>query len=138
VWWHGRWYLAGRDLDRAAPRVFRLSRIVGEATAVGEAGVVTVPPEIDLTALVSASDSSGGDAMARIRVRHDRAIGLRRQTVDSSDDGDGWDIVTVPCPDPHRLAEQVLAYGTDAVLLAPPEAREAVVRRLQTLVAGRP
>jgi proteasome accessory factor B len=138
VWWHGRWYLAGHDLDRDAPRVFRLSRIVGEPVAVGEAGAVTVPPEVDLTALVSASDASGGEAMARIRVRHDRAIGLRRQTVDVSDDGDGWDIVTVPCPDPHRLAEQVLAYGTDAVLLSPPEAREAVVQRLQSLVAGRP
>src|SRR5271167_1031053 len=22
VWWHGRWYLAGHDLDRDAPRVF--------------------------------------------------------------------------------------------------------------------
>ena len=28
--WHGRWYLTGFDLDREAPRVFRLSRIDGD------------------------------------------------------------------------------------------------------------
>jgi proteasome accessory factor B len=134
VWWHGRWYLAGNDLDRQAPRVFRLSRIVGEPSVDGEIGSVSIPADIDLTALVSASEPVDADATARIKIRHDRAIGLRRQTLDVSDDGDGWDIVTVRCPDPHRLAEQVLGYGADAVVLSPAEAREAVVRRLRTLV----
>lgn len=132
VWWHGRWYLVGRDQDRDAPRVFRLSRIVGEPKAEGPAGAVTTPPGVDLTALVSANDPRDSDAMARVKVRHDHAIGLRRQTIDISHE-DGWDIITVPCPDPHRLAEQVLGYGTDAILLSPPEAREAVVRRLTAL-----
>ena len=94
------------------------------------------PTGIDLTALVSASDPAGSDLLARIKVRHDRAIGLRRQTVDVVDDGGGWDVVTVPCPDPYALADQVLGYGADAVILAPAEAREAVVRRLETLVGG--
>jgi proteasome accessory factor B len=133
VWWHSRWYLAGNDLDRGAPRVFRLSRVVGEPVAEGDSGTVTVPADIDLTALVSASEPAGVGTLARIKVRHDRAIGLRRQTVDVTDDGDGWDVVTVPCPDPHRLAEQVLGYGADAVILSPSEAREAAVRRLRAL-----
>ena len=136
VWWHGRWYLAGHDLDRAAPRVFRLSRVLGEPRAEGEPGAVTVPRDIDLSALVSASDPAGRDQLARVKVRHDRAIGLRRQTIDIADDGDGWDVVTVPCPDPQRLADQVLGYGADAVILSPAEAREAVVRRLRILVDG--
>lgn len=133
VWWHGRWYLVGHDLDREAPRVFRLSRVVGEPKAEGKPGVVTVPEGVDLRALVVASDPPATDALARIKVRHNRAIGLRRQTVDVSDDGDGWDIVTVPCPDPHRLAEQVLGYGADAVILSPAEARTAIIHRLQAL-----
>lgn len=136
VWWHGRWYLVGHDLDREAPRVFRLSRVVGEPRVEGPEGAVTVPAGIDLTALVSESDPVGTEVLARVRVRHDRAIGLRRQTIDIADDGDGWDVVTVPCPDPHRLADQVLGYGADAVILAPAEARDAVVRRLQSLVEG--
>jgi proteasome accessory factor B len=136
VWWHGRWYLVGHDLEREAPRVFRLSRVVGEPRAEGAEGAFTVPAGIDLTALVSESDPTGTEVLARVKVRHDRAIGLRRQTVDVVNDGDGWDVVTVPCPDPHRLADQVLAYGTDAVILAPAEAREAIVTRLQSLIGG--
>jgi proteasome accessory factor B len=136
VWWHGRWYLVGHDLDREAPRVFRLSRVMGEPRAEGPEGAFTVPTGIDLTALVSESDPTGTEVLARVKVRHDRAIGLRRQTVDVVNDGDGWDVVTVPCPDPHRLADQVLAYGADAVILAPAEAREAIVTRLQSLIGG--
>ncbi|HWA65899.1 MAG TPA: YafY family protein [Mycobacteriales bacterium] len=135
VCWRGRWYLVGHDLDREAPRAFRLSRVVGEPAVDGKPGSVTVPDGVDLGALVSATDAAPRtEALARVRVRHDRAMGLRRLTIDVADDGDGWDVVTVPCPDPHRLAEQVLGYGADAVILSPAEARDAVVHRLRALV----
>jgi proteasome accessory factor B len=133
VWWHGRWYLAGHDIDRGAPRVFRMSRIVGSPVPTGPPGSVEVPGGIDLPALVSASDPRGPQVLARLKVRHGRAIGLRRQTVDVADDGDGWDVVTVACPDPHQLADQVLGYGAEVVILSPDEAREAVVHRLRAL-----
>jgi proteasome accessory factor B len=136
VWWRGRWYLVGHDLGREAPRVFRLSRVVGEPTVDGKPGAVRVPDGIDLVALVATADAPQSDTVARVRVRHDRAMGLRRQTLDVSADGDGWDVVTLPCPDPHRLAEQVLAYGGDAIILSPAEARDAIVSRLQKLVAA--
>jgi proteasome accessory factor B len=138
VCWRGRWYLVGHDLDREAPRAFRLSRVVGEPVVEGKPGSVTIPEGIDLGALVSATDPPHSDALARLKVRHDRAMGLRRQTIDVVDDGDGWDVVTVPCPDPHRLAEQVLGYGADAVILAPAEARDAIVARLRRLVGVTP
>ncbi|HWB67640.1 MAG TPA: WYL domain-containing protein [Mycobacteriales bacterium] len=134
VWWHGRWYLAGHDVDRNAPRVFRMSRIESEPKPVGGPGAFVIPDAIDLPALVAAAEPVAGDALARVRVRHDRAIGLRRQAVDTADDGDGWDVVTLPCPDPYRLVDQVLAYGADAVVLSPAEARQAIVSRLRALV----
>jgi proteasome accessory factor B len=136
VWWHGRWYLAGHDLDRDAPRVFRMSRMVGEPKAEGPRRAVAPPPDVDLTALVSASDPGGRDTetLARVKVRQGRAIGLRRTAVDVSTEGDGWDVLTIPCIDPDRLADQVLRYGADAVVLSPPEARAAVVARLSALV----
>jgi proteasome accessory factor B len=136
VWWRGRWYLAGHDLDREAPRVFRLSRVVGEPAVEGKAGAVKVPEGIDLVALVATTDAPQSDAVARVKIRHERAMGLRRQTLDVAEDGDGWDVVTVPCPDPHRLAEQVLSYGGDAIILSPAEARDAIVTRLNKLVAA--
>ncbi|HEX3706824.1 MAG TPA: WYL domain-containing protein [Mycobacteriales bacterium] len=136
VCWRGRWYLVGQDLDRAAPRAFRLSRVVGDPVVEGAAGSVAIPEGVDLGALVSATDAPRSDALARVRVRHERAMGLRRQTIDVSDDGAGWDVVTVPCPDPHRLAEQVLSYGADAVILSPPEARDAIIERLRKLAGA--
>ncbi|HVY11410.1 MAG TPA: WYL domain-containing protein [Mycobacteriales bacterium] len=135
VCWRGRWYLVGHDLDREAPRAFRLSRVVGEPIIEGKPRSVTVPEGVDLSALVSATDAPQSEALARVKVRHDRAMGLRRQTIDIADDGDGWDVVTVPCPDPHRLAEQVLSYGADAVIVSPAEARDAIVSRLKALIA---
>lgn len=137
VWWRGRWYLVGHDLDRGASRAFRLSRVIGEPVVEGKPGSVKIPEGIDLVALVSSMDAPQRETpLARVRVRHDRAMGLRRLTLDVADDGGGWEVVTVPCPDPHRLAEQVLAYGEDAVILAPAEARDAIVSRLRTLVGA--
>ncbi|WP_019813246.1 helix-turn-helix transcriptional regulator, partial [Saccharomonospora saliphila] len=38
VSWRARWYLVGHDRDRAAPRCFRLSRIIGAVRTLGPAG----------------------------------------------------------------------------------------------------
>jgi proteasome accessory factor B len=134
VWWRGRWYLAGQDLDRGAPRVFRLSRIVGEPTTDGDAGAVVVPDGVDLTALVSSFDSGSAGAQAQLRVRRGRGIGLRRQAVDAAENDADWDLLTLPYVDADRLAEQVLPYGPDVVVVGPDEARETVIRRLTALV----
>jgi proteasome accessory factor B len=136
VWWRGRWYLAGQDLDRGAPRVFRLSRIVGEPVAEGTPGAEVVPDGLDLTALVSSFDTGTADAAARLRVRRGRGIGLRRQALDIAEHDADWDLLTVPYVDADRLVEQVLPYGPDVVLLAPQEARLLLVERLEALVGG--
>jgi proteasome accessory factor B len=136
VWWRGRWYLAGQDLDRQAPRVFRLSRIVGEPVAEGEAGAVVIPAGVDLTALVSSVDSGSAGARARLRVRRGRGIGLRREALDVTEGDDGWDSLSVAYIDADRLVEQVLPYGPDVVLLEPEEARATVIRRLEALVGS--
>jgi proteasome accessory factor B len=136
VWWHGRWYLAGQDLDRAAPRVFRLSRIVGQPTAEGPPGAVTVPDGVDLTALVSAFAAGQSGALARLRVRRGRGIGLRRDAVDVVEHDHEWDVLTVRYVDADRLVDQVLPYGPDVVLLAPQEARDSLIRRLRALVGS--
>ena len=45
VSWHGRWYLNAFDVDRGAPRAFRLSRIVGPVRTTGRAGSFEVPDD---------------------------------------------------------------------------------------------
>lgn len=134
VWWHGRWYLVGHDTDRDATRVFRLSRIDGTPRPVGRAGAVRRPDGIDLTALVAAYDAAAPPAVARVRVRAGRCHGLRRQALNTSAAReDGWEVLEIAYADPARLADQVLPYGADAVVLDPADAVDAVVRRLTLL-----
>jgi proteasome accessory factor B len=134
VWWHGRWYVVGHDTARDDVRVFRLSRIVGEATAVGEPGTVKVPPDTDLRALVARMAAEEPRATAAVRVRAGAAWALRREAI-STEPGDGSDVLRLGYSDPERFAERVAGYGADVVVLEPPEARDAVVRRLQALSA---
>jgi predicted DNA-binding transcriptional regulator YafY len=76
-----------------------------------------------------------------VRVRRGRGIGLRRQALNISADhahgADGdWDLVELGYLDPARLADQVLPYGADVVVVDPPEAVEAVTHRLHALVSA--
>jgi len=138
VSWRGRWYLAGHDTVRDAPRVFRLSRIVGDVTLVGPAGAVVPPVDVDLRAMAARIAGDAPRATARVRLRAGAGAGLRRQAAASSPDVDGWDVVEVGFSDPERFAESVTGFGADAVVLGPDEARDAVVRRLRALTLGRP
>ena len=137
VWWHGRWYLVGRDVDKDATRVFRLSRIVGEPKATGKAGAVTRPADVDLRSLVAAYDTAAPASVAVLRVRVGKGVGIRRQAVNVSAGPPGWDLIEVTYPDTGRLVDQVLSYGADVVVQDPAEAVGAVVARLRAL-AGAP
>jgi proteasome accessory factor B len=135
VSWRGRWYLVGHDTGRDAQRVFRLSRIEGAVELVGEPGTVTPPAGVDLRAVAAALASDEPRRPAALRVRRGSGWELRRGATAVHDDGDGWDRVEVGFSDPERLADRVTGLGADAVVLSPPDARAAVVRRLLA-VAG--
>jgi predicted DNA-binding transcriptional regulator YafY len=135
VWWHGRWYVVGHDTSRDDVRVFRLSRIVGPAIAVGEPGTVKAPPDTDLRALVARMAGDDPSTTATVRVRPGAAWALRREATSTRPTEDGWDRLELGYSDPERFADRVAGYGADAVVEAPDEARAAVVRRLEALVA---
>ena len=137
VSWRGRWYLVGHDTDRGAERVFRLSRIVGEARGVGERGAVVAPLDLDLRAMAARMATEEPRMSASISLRPGAGWELRRAATAAAEDPDrpGWTVVDVGFSDPERLADRVTGYGADAVVLAPPEAREAVVRRLTALAS---
>ena len=131
--WHGRWYLVGFDRGRGAERVFRLSRVEGLVRPVGAPGTVTVPDGVSLRALVARAAAEQPRATARLRVRAGTGWQLRRESTSTAPDTGrpGWDVVEVGYSDPERLADRVLGYGADCVVLEPAEARSAVVRRLR-------
>ncbi|HYB48557.1 MAG TPA: WYL domain-containing protein, partial [Streptosporangiaceae bacterium] len=134
---HGRWYVAGWDRARAAPRVFRLGRIAGPVKFCGPAGSVTVPDGADVRELVRDWDSAPArEQTAVLRVRSGTGVGLRRHAASVRPaDQAGWDLVTTTFGDVRSFADYTASFGPDAVVLDPPDLREAVIARLKGALA---
>jgi proteasome accessory factor B len=135
VAWHGRWYLVGLDLDRQAPRVFRLSRVVGSPAVTGPEGAFEPPAGVDLAAIVARQAGGGEEQLVVVRARPGTAVGLRRSAVHLGAGEDGDDRLQLSTTEPQALADQLAAYGPDVVVEAPTAVRDAVVERL-TRLAG--
>jgi proteasome accessory factor B len=133
----GRWYVAGYDRARNAPRVFRLSRITGPVKMAGPTGSVTVPPNTDVRELVTSWDvSPARDHVAVLKVRAGAGFGLRRWASEvTPDEAQSWDRVTVSFADVPWYAEYLASFGPDVMVLEPPDLREAVIRRLKGVLA---
>jgi proteasome accessory factor B len=134
VAWHGRWYLVGHDLDRGAPRVFRLSRVAGTPVVQGPPDAFEPPAGVDLAAVV-ARQVTGEEQLVVVRARPGTAIGLRRGATPLGAGDDGDDRLQLRTTEPWALADQLAAYGPDVVVEAPAEIRAAVVARLTRLAA---
>lgn len=132
VWRRGRWYLVGHDLDRAAERIFRLSRISGPLRPAGPPGTVSVPEGANLKEMVAAIEEPRGSA--RLRVRKGRAIDLRREATATAEQDGEWDEITVAFPDVTRFAGRLAGYGPDVLILDPPELRDSLISHLRALV----
>jgi len=133
----GRWYVVGHDSDRGEPRLFRLSRIVGDVATEGRAGRFVVPEGTDVRALTRSLAPEQPIGRATLRVRKGAARDLRRRAVSTADAGEGWDVLDLEYADLDALAGEVLAALDAVVALEPPELRELVVERLSA-VAGAP
>ncbi len=133
----GRWYVAGHDRMRNAPRVFRLSRITGPVKLVGPPGSVTVPEGTDVRDLVKDWDKPVSyDLTASLRVRADAGAALHHWGHPAPDPATpGWDLVTGRYSDQEWYAGYLAQFGPDVVVLGPPELREAVIRQLKGALA---
>ena len=134
-----RWYVVGHDRDRGEPRMFRLSRIVGDVRADGRPGSFEVPPGTDVRALTASLEPHRTPTSATLLVRRGSAALLRRrsqeveESVPGPDDRTTWDRLTVSTDAVDDLAEEVLAHLGDVVAVAPPAVRDLVVTRLTQL-----
>jgi len=134
----GRWYVVGKDRDRAAPRIFRLSRVAGAVRPDGAPGSVVVPDGVDVRDQLHAMVRDEPNGKARVRVRDGAGFWLRRRATSVAPDADGWDVLDVPYADEETLAEELMSYSASVVALDPPELRFAIVRRLTALTANQP
>jgi proteasome accessory factor B len=125
------WYVVGRDRDRDAERVFRLSRIEGAVRRIGEPGSFQVPAGVDPHAAVR-SPMPDDERPARLRVRRGRAGTLRLRALSPPMEVDPpWEELTVLIGDVEALAQEITGYGPDVLVTEPRDLREAVVRRLE-------
>jgi proteasome accessory factor B len=134
VAWHGRWYLVGHDLDRQAPRVFRLSRVTGTPRASGPEGAFEPPADLDLAAVVARQEARE-EHLVVVRARPGTAIGLRRHAEPLGPADDGDDRLQLRTTEPWALADELASYGPDVLVEAPQLMRQAVVDRLTRLAA---
>jgi proteasome accessory factor B len=141
VRYSGRWYVVGFDTDRGQERVFRLSRVEGEARRTGAPGSYDVPPGTDVraTAVRLAPPPSTGEAA--VLVRRDAGIALRRDAVSVETDVVGpdtstsWDRVRISRGG-QGVADELLGYGSAVYVESPAELRAEVVDRLRAVADG--
>ncbi|WP_151523366.1 helix-turn-helix transcriptional regulator [Serinicoccus kebangsaanensis] len=138
--WHGRWYLTAHDLDRDAPRVFRLDRVVGAPKRSGRPGEYAVPSDLDTVAMIrrSTGDEPPATTAARLLLRDGAAASLRRRgtPLPGEEAPEGWTALELPTGSLPRLAREVCAAGADVRVLAPPELGSLVAERLRAVAAA--
>jgi proteasome accessory factor B len=135
VCWRGRWYVVGFDLDRAAERCFRLSRMVSAVRSEGPPGAYELPENLDLISYVAHSYHHPEHTnRTTLLVAPGRAAGVRRwaESVTPSDRGD---LVVLGYSDPCAFASWIVGYGADVEVLEPTEVRDAVIARLREMIA---
>ena len=149
--WHGRWYLTGYDVDRQAPRVFRLGRIRGIVAKAGASGSYRIPGDLDPIAMIAASSADPSPLVARVLVRDGAGHQLRRRATltatderpSGSDAGDpgrdtepGWSLLEVSFAGLEAAAGELAAYGPDVRVLGPPDLVAAVVEQLRSALTA--
>ncbi len=138
VRYSGRWYVVGLDTDRDEERVFRLSRVQGQARKVGRPGSFEVPPGTDVRATTVRLAPEPTTTRVVLLVREDAGLALRRdassveEAVVGPDGGAGWDRLVLTRR--SDAADELLGYGADVYGEVLAELRAEVVRRLTDVV----
>jgi proteasome accessory factor B len=114
----------------------------GDVVPEGRPGSFEVPEGVDIRSLTERLAPEVRDRRARVLVRRDSAHDLRRHAdpvpgdpvsgdpaIDVPED---WDLLEVGYGRTDALADELLGYGEDVVVLEPEELRSAVVQRLRS------
>ena len=127
------WYVHAWDLDRDAPRSFRLDRI-RSVQATDETFEPRPGVEPDVSGWPTTGEVDSG-TVARVWISPDRARWERENRRVVADLSDGAVIVELPFASDEYLAREILKEAGDAVVLEPDDARRAVLEAAEA-VAG--
>jgi proteasome accessory factor B len=118
----GQLYLVGFDRDRGEPRTYRLSRIEGPVTPVGERGAFVSPEGVAGVYL----EATVPTLTARIGLRAESGHAMRRRGRYVGTEGE-WDLYDVPYCDTEFIRDEVLTLAGAARVVSPEGLAEAVV-----------
>jgi proteasome accessory factor B len=133
----GRWYVIGRDVDRDATRMFKLSRVSDRPKKASRPNAYAVPEDLDLRQLARSLAPQEPTAAATLAVRTGKAPTLARRGEPATTDvrlPEGFDVVSVGYSDRYAAAEEISQYAADVVVLEPAELRDLVTAGLRRVV----
>jgi len=128
VFWNGYWYLIGMDLDRAAVRLFKLSRFIGELTLSKKKNEFEIPldfkvadhlPKVDAEIIKSAT----------IRIRKDAAILLRNRGKFISEEND-FGNYEIAYENEDTFLRELIWHGVNVQVVKPAELQSALIALL--------
>jgi proteasome accessory factor B len=132
----GNWYVVGNDVDRAAVRSFRISRILG-GVAMTE-GRYEIPAGFDAQAHLPAEPYEIGEQPTEAVVRFDASmawwVDQNLQSAPRSEAPEGAMDVTLPVGNIEALVSWALGFGPAVEILEPHEARAALTGPLEPLL----
>ncbi len=130
--WRGRWYVGGHDVDRGEPRLFRVSRILGDVRTAGPAGSYVVPEGASVRDLAASFTTNDPVGEAVLHVRRDRALPLRRHALAVRPLTDDQDEVVVGYRSTWELATSSASFAPHVLVVSPPEARSLAIEVLRS------
>lgn len=136
----GRWYLVGRDTTRGEPRSFRLDRVRG--AVMRGSGSYEIPADFDAAEhLAGEAFAIGPDPAATAVVWFSERLRWWAERswphLPVRDGKDGGIEIEIEHANVEGLVSWALAFGTDVEIVAPPEARAAMLARLEPFLGSR-
>jgi len=112
----GEWYVAGLDNDRGALRTFKVRRMKSIST-LGKASAFEVPQDFNISTLFSRGESEY-NLTVLLRIRRDRALGLRKKATFEKSSGD-WDEFSCSFINENEALREILWHGDSVQCLEP-------------------
>jgi len=128
--WHPGWYLVGRDLERDAVRVFRLSRLKSAAKTTSKAASFEPPSNLDLRSEIEKSSNRDSER-AILKVAKNSGTALRRRSIVISEVDENWDRIEVDFDDIEDFSREILWLAQKVVVVAPETLRLQVISSLR-------
>ena len=125
VFWNGYWYLIGMDLDRAAVRLFKLSRFIGELALSKKKNEFEIPldfnvadhlPKVDVEIIKSAT----------IRIRKEAGILLRNRGQLVSEEND-FGTYEIAYENEVTFLRELIWHGVNVQIVKPAELKSALL-----------